>query len=234
MVLTHKVEDWRRRHGSDPVRGEGYRNCVWPSWSILVGGGWTLPMGRRSRTRPVLFAADRLLGLRDAFADQVHARRYIGSMSIQGEQIRGARRAAGLSQAELARWAGTSQPAVNRYEQGRINPTTATTERLLSACQVRMRPSELLANNAERVRRLAISHGALRVLVFGSVARGEDDVDSDLDLLVEIPSEHLRLLDLIELGHEVSDALGVKVDIATPEMLKPSIRAEVLAEARIL
>lgn len=97
-----------------------------------------------------------------------------------------------------------------------------------------MRPSELLANNAERVRRLAISHGALRVLVFGSVARGEDDVDSDLDLLVEIPSEHLRLLDLIELGHEVSDALGVKVDIATPEMLKPSIRAEVLAEARIL
>lgn len=97
-----------------------------------------------------------------------------------------------------------------------------------------MRPSELLANNAERVRRLAISHGAHRVLVFGSVARGEDDVDSDLDLLVEIPSEHLRLLDLIELGHEVSDALGVKVDIATPEMLKPSIRAEVLAEARVL
>ena len=155
-------------------------------------------------------------------------------MSIQGEQIRGARRAAGLSQAELARRAGTSQPAVNRYEQGRINPTTATTERLLSTCQVRMRPSELLANNAERVRRLAISHGALRVLVFGSVARGEDDVDSDLDLLVEIPTENLRLLDLIELGHEVSDALGVKVDIATPEMLKPSIRAEVLAEARVL
>ena len=160
--------------------------------------------------------------------------RYNQGMSDRGEHIRSARLAAGLSQAELARRAGTSQPAVNRYEQGRTVPTVGTTERLISACQARMRPSELLANNRERVRRLAGAHGALRVLVFGSVARGEDDAESDLDLLVEIPAERLRLLDLIELGHEVSDALGVEVDIATPDMLKPSIREEVLAEARPL
>ena len=107
-------------------------------------------------------------------------------MSDRGERIRAARLEAGLSQAELARRAGTSQPAVNRYEQGRTVPTVGTTERLVSACQTRIRPSELLANNRERVRRLAVAHGAQRVLVFGSVARGEDDVGSDLDLIAGI------------------------------------------------
>ena len=155
-------------------------------------------------------------------------------MSDRGKRIRAARLAAGLSQAELARRAGTSQPAVNRYEQGRTVPTVGTTERIVGACQERMRPSELLANNRERVRRLAVARGAQRVLVFGSVARGEDDAESDLDLIVEIPADRLRLLDLIELGHELSDALGVKVDIGTLEMLKPNFREQVLAEARPL
>lgn len=155
-------------------------------------------------------------------------------MSKRGEDIRAARLAAGVSQAELARRAGTSQPAVNRYEHGRTTPSAATAERLIRACEASVRPSELLANNRERVLRLAAAHGALRVLVFGSVARGDDDAESDIDLLVEIPRERLRLLDLLELGHEVSDALGVEVDIGTPEMLKPSIRDEVMAEARPL
>ncbi|MHB1711811.1 MAG: helix-turn-helix domain-containing protein [Acidimicrobiales bacterium] len=149
-------------------------------------------------------------------------------MNDRGERIQAARIAAGLSQAELARRAGTSQPAVNRYEQGRTVPTVRTMERIVGACQERMRPSELLANNRERVWRLAVAHGAQRVLVFGSVARGEDDAESDLDLIVEIPPDRLRLLDLIELGHEISDVLGVEVDIGTPEMLKRSIRNQVL------
>lgn len=155
-------------------------------------------------------------------------------MNDRGERIRAARVAAGLSQAALALRAGTSQPAVNRYEQGRTVPTVRTMERIIRACQERMRPSELLANNRERVWRLAVAHGAQRVLVFGSVARGEDDAESDLDLIVEIPPDRLRLLDLIELGHEISDVLGVEVDIGTPEMLKRSIRNQVLAEARPL
>ncbi len=121
-------------------------------------------------------------------------------MSDRGERIRAERLAGGLSQAELARRAGSSRPAVNRYEQGLTVPTVGTMERLVEACRARLRPSELLANNRERVRRLAVAHGARRVLVFGSVARGEDDVESDLDLIVEIPPERLRLLDLIELA----------------------------------
>jgi predicted nucleotidyltransferase len=89
----------------------------------------------------------------------------------------------------------------------------------------------VLFNNRDRVLRLASSYGAVSVRIFGSTARKEDDSESDLDLLVEIPPERLRLLDLIELGNEISDILGCKVDIGTPEMLKPSIRQQVLSEA---
>ncbi len=99
---------------------------------------------------------------------------------------------------------------------------------------MKLRPSDLLANNREQVLRLAKAHGAVGVFVFGSVAKGEDGPESDLDLLVDIPSERLRLLDLIQLGIEVGDLLGVKVDIGTSEMLRPGIRQQVLSEARPL
>ena len=155
-------------------------------------------------------------------------------MSGIGQQIKEARTAARLSQAELARRAGTSQPAVNRYERGQKVPSETTTRRLLQACATRPRPSEVLAGRRDRVLNLAARHGATAILVFGSVARGEDDPDSDLDLLVDIAPEKLRLFDLQDLEDELSELLGFKVDVGTPEMLKPRIRERVLAEARPL
>lgn len=152
-------------------------------------------------------------------------------MSGEGRQIRLARLKAGLSQGELAIRAGTSQSAVSRYEQGRTIPGPRTTARLVGACQSGMRPRNVLFNNREKVLRLASAYGVVSVRIFGSTARNEDDSESDLDLLVEIPPERLRLLGLIELGNEISDILGVVVDIGTPEMLKPSIRQQVLSEA---
>jgi predicted nucleotidyltransferase len=68
------------------------------------------------------------------------------------------------------------------------------------------------------------------VRVFGSVARGEDNDASDIDLLVDLEPE-ARPLDLLELGCDLEDELGVKVEIGTPESLRPFLRAEVLAEA---
>ncbi|MEA2647400.1 MAG: hypothetical protein QOE92_2483 [Chloroflexota bacterium] len=50
-------------------------------------------------------------------------------------QLRAARTAAGISQTELARRAGTSQPAIARYEGGRTAPTTRTLSRLFEACR---------------------------------------------------------------------------------------------------
>jgi transcriptional regulator with XRE-family HTH domain len=49
--------------------------------------------------------------------------------------IQGARRSAGITQQELARHAGTAQPAVAAYESGARTPTLATIERLLDGCQ---------------------------------------------------------------------------------------------------
>ena len=95
-------------------------------------------------------------------------------------------------------------------------------------------PERPACNNRERILHLAAAHGAVEVLVFGSVARGEDDSESDLDLLVDIPLERLSLLDLIQLKLEISDLLGVKVDLGTVEMMRPDVREKVLSEARPL
>jgi len=165
--------------------------------------------------------------------------------------IRRARARAGFSQAELARRAGTSQPALARYETGETLPTLPTLERLLSACgrrlQVRaVRAAEPAAQTSvrgqlgararelrrqrRRLMEAGRAHGVRRIRVFGSLARGEETPTSDLDLLVELEPGR-TLLDLAAFRREAHEITGMPVDVATPDMLKDRIRAEVLAEA---
>jgi uncharacterized protein len=69
---------------------------------------------------------------------------------------------------------------------------------------------------------------ARRIAVFGSVARGEADSDSDLDLLVDF-EPGASLLDHIGLFQDLEDLLGVGVDVVARSALKPRddhIRAE--------
>jgi predicted nucleotidyltransferase len=66
--------------------------------------------------------------------------------------------------------------------------------------------------------------------VFGSFARGEQHGESDLDLLVEFDDRPLSLFQFIALEDELSDALGVKVDLVEKSALKPAIGRHVLAE----
>jgi uncharacterized protein len=66
--------------------------------------------------------------------------------------------------------------------------------------------------------------------VFGSVARGEADDDSDLDLLVD-PGPHCSLWDLSAFALDVKDLINVFTQVATPNGLKARIRDHVLAEA---
>jgi len=71
--------------------------------------------------------------------------------------------------------------------------------------------------------------------VFGSVARGTAEPDSDVDFLVEFdPEAEVGLLTLARLTNELSDLLGRKVDVVPKNGLKPRIRDHVLAEARVL
>lgn len=82
----------------------------------------------------------------------------------------------------------------------------------------------------EDVLRIAAAHGASNVRVFGSVARGEEGPDSDLDLLVEMKPES-SLLDLVSLWQDLEDLLGHKVDVITEGGISPYLRDRIHAEA---
>ena len=90
--------------------------------------------------------------------------------------------------------------------------------------------SVLASREREDINRIAAAHGARNVRVFGSVGRGEASSSSDLDLLVDM-SEGRSLLDLVALGDDLEDALGVVVDVVTEKSLSPYLRDRILAEA---
>jgi len=69
--------------------------------------------------------------------------------------------------------------------------------------------------------------------VFGSFVRGEQREDSDLDVLVEFGDE-VGLFEYAGLQIELSDMLGMKVDVANRAALKPRIGQRILAEVRML
>ena len=71
----------------------------------------------------------------------------------------------------------------------------------------------------------AEKHGASNVKVFGSVARGEDTPESDIDILVDL-SPRSSLVTLGRLERELSEVLGVPVDVVPAEGLRPAVRAE--------
>ena len=95
--------------------------------------------------------------------------------------------------------------------------------------------STLEAIVARRDELLAIMarHGATNPRLFGSVARGEERPDSDIDLLVDMEAGR-SLVDLIDLQQELEASLGHRVDVLTPPALNRHIRNRILAEARSL
>ena len=76
----------------------------------------------------------------------------------------------------------------------------------------------------------AARHGASNVRVFGSTARGEDQPDSDIDLVVDL-DRSAGLFELEALRRELSEILGVSVDVAPSDSLRPRVREEVEREA---
>ena len=93
-----------------------------------------------------------------------------------------------------------------------------------------MRPSEALFLHRTRIREIALSHRVCNVRVFGSVLRGDDGPDSDLDLLVE-PTAQTTLLDIGAIRCELKSLLGLEVDVLTPGGLPSRFRDQVLREA---
>lgn len=154
------------------------------------------------------------------------------------------RHKAGLSQEDLARRAGTSQPAVARYESGKASPSTSTLLRLLRAggydldVQIRKASAtDLSGTRARKVRRerlaiklLLAKSGATNVRLFGSVARGEDTKHSDIDFLVDFDITQ-GLLPILKLNADLSKLLGERVEVAPEGALKRDVLKNALSEA---
>lgn len=90
--------------------------------------------------------------------------------------------------------------------------------------------SEILQKYRSEILALAMRHGAGNVRVFGSLARGEGQEGSDLDLLVKL-GEGRSLLDLVGLKQDLEDLLHRPVDVVTEKALSPYLREHVLSEA---
>jgi uncharacterized protein len=89
---------------------------------------------------------------------------------------------------------------------------------------------ELLRSRRGDILRIAAKHGVRDVHIFGSVARGETDSESDVDFLVEFEPGR-SLLDHAALLLDLQKLLGCPVDVVTRRALRPRMRERVLNEA---
>lgn len=88
----------------------------------------------------------------------------------------------------------------------------------------------LRSKKREEVLRLAKQHGAFNLRVFGSVARGEANDSSDIDLVVDWEPGR-SLLDHVGLDQDLQELLGAKVHIGTERPLHWYVRDKILREA---
>jgi len=93
---------------------------------------------------------------------------------------------------------------------------------------------ETLQDKREQVLAIANKHGAFNVRVFGSVVRGEDTPESDIDFLIDYDPEKVTPWFPGGLLMDLQDLLGRKVDVLTEKGISPLIRDRVLAEAKPL
>ncbi len=90
--------------------------------------------------------------------------------------------------------------------------------------------NELIRSKREEILRIARKHGADDIRLFGSVARGEATPSSDVDLLVEVRSDHSPWFPA-GLIADLEELLGKRVHVVTVRALHPFIRDRVLQES---
>lgn len=142
--------------------------------------------------------------------------------------VRDARLAAGLTQAELARAAGVAQPNLSAYETGRRTPTPAVLARIERA--LRVRPAARVTRHRKAILAAVAAHHAREPRLVGSAARGDDTPESDVDILVEF-TDTASLLDEVGLRLALTELVGVPVDVLDAGSLRGPMRERVLAEA---
>ncbi|BAI89274.1 MULTISPECIES: nucleotidyltransferase family protein [Limnospira] len=93
-----------------------------------------------------------------------------------------------------------------------------------------MKLKDELQQRRDEILAVAQQHGAFNVRIFGSVARGEEREDSDIDFLVEMNS-NCSLLDRIALIQDLEDLLNRKVDVTTVKNLREYFRERIINQA---
>lgn len=92
----------------------------------------------------------------------------------------------------------------------------------------RERVLAILANRQDLMRRFSVKSFYL----FGSIARGEGQAGSDVDILVEYePGARVGMFEFVRLRRELSNIIGSEVDLATPDSLHKELRDDILKEA---
>lgn len=122
--------------------------------------------------------------------------------------------AAGLSQREIAAAIGRSQPEVSRLL--RFHSTSDLGRRLVQ--------------NRKNILALAAAKKVRNIRVFGSVAKGTDRPESDIDLLVDLP-DGMGLFELARLETKLAELLGAKVDLVPAGSLRGHLVEQVTSEA---
>jgi hypothetical protein len=84
----------------------------------------------------------------------------------------------------------------------------------------------------DQVKPILSKHGVNKAALFGSVARGDFNEGSDVDLLVEL-GEEMSLFDFIGLKQELEDQLQTKVDLVQYKTIKPSLKKYILKDERV-
>jgi predicted nucleotidyltransferase/DNA-binding XRE family transcriptional regulator len=159
----------------------------------------------------------------------------MNAQTFTPEACRMARAKARLTQQALAARAGVSRATLINFEAGKGKPLNASVAAIRSALSEEGRggakPQSRLAVVLRKLQVLEHSlrkSGVEHMAVFGSVARMEDRLDSDLDLVVEIdPKRRFDIFDLAGIAGDLTRSLGIRVDVLERKSLKPDMKKRV-------
>ncbi|MEW6619985.1 MAG: nucleotidyltransferase family protein [bacterium] len=88
-------------------------------------------------------------------------------------------------------------------------------------------------NIQRNIIRVLRKHRVKKAALFGSYVKGDEKPESDIDIIVEF-SERKSLLDLVGIEQELSDTLGIKVDLLTERSISPYLIGRIKKEMKVI
>ena len=85
----------------------------------------------------------------------------------------------------------------------------------------------------KKIAQLLKNQGARKIAVFGSYVRGEEKPGSDIDIIVEF-SERKSLLEIVRIERELSEVMGIKVDLLTEKSISPYLIDSIREEMEVI